>query len=157
MCTEAFGLEHTLKRDIQCRPVRISDNALFLKSDPDLFESVWYDLREFESEVGFQRRWLQHEHALRARGITDPKDIRATPPAKGSHRIVPLPADMRAKLESFHNFLRATPEYASVAVYIPDIVSEYEIPAWDGNRFDWRWVHGISDDDPRLGIEALGF
>jgi hypothetical protein len=137
-----------VRLNMQTRPVRISDNALLI-DDCELSLTVWFELRQFETEIAYQRIWLLHEHAHRARGVTDPDLIRGSRPVRSSYRVRNLPRDVRANLEGFHNFLRVQPEYASVSVYIPDITVDNSIPAWNGDKYDWHWVNNISRDDPK--------
>lgn len=53
----SFDLEAYVRRDMQSRPVRLSDNALLVNDNVDLFTEVWFGLRQFESELYYQEIW----------------------------------------------------------------------------------------------------
>lgn len=148
----ALDIEVSIRTGLRNRPVRLSDNVMLLIDDPEYMVDVWLALRDFESEIMFQRKWLLHEHALRARGVWEYSKIRGSRPAVDKFRDTSMPMEVRIQLEGFHNYLRTRPCYADVLVYIPDITAPNEIPEWDGNRYDYGWIYNMKTYDPDYGV-----
>jgi hypothetical protein len=142
-----MDLVSDVRNGMRTRPVRISDNALLLSYDLDLFTDVWYGLREFETELFRQRLWQLRAIRNQLIRISDLSKPRGYKIVKKSISDAELMIELRKRMDSFHNHLRNHSAYAKYKSYIPDVFSDEVIPEWDGSNYRWDWFNSCVDPD----------